>query len=1199
MDRGNGAGPPGGPSRAERFEDEKRRIIETCFNKKDPDGSLQETYITHIRIVEFSSHPASPPPANARAPEAEKPRVIIIAVRKSGRVRMHKSKENPNGTYSIGKTWNLDDLTRIESYTAPNVPWEHRESAGETGFLVSLGKPYFWQAQSDKEKKFFIASMIKIYGKYTSGKVPELVGFDQKELDQVLGAGKRYPPPLQRQQTNQTWSASSVATAVAPPSLQRQQSNQTFASSAATIAPDASSPVPSALTPGQPTSQPPSQGQPRSRSRSRGPSPGRGPPPSIAGEPPSRPQQWTPPIRNPAGGDGSPAGSIDSTTSRERPGIRHGNPNSRSQESVARSFVTTRSEDVPSIPPRSRNGIQGPGASGRFGDPSEPPTQPLPTPPQQGQGPSQPRSQSSLAGSRPRTPREEQPSAPERRRPPMDPTRPQDRDLVPPPLSAKRDVAGRESPARDTPPRASTPKDPVAPPPRSSERMSPRKDSLSYRPGTATSLASTIQDRSTPPPSFSPAPKAESPRPREPVASPPAPVTSPEPEGENPVKTEASAPSTPLSEPMSPPEPPPVPEEEARPGLGPMIKAKRSKGEIAGAFRKAASAAAMANAFKPRPGGAGERLRQAAQQMQNKTSDEPDGITGVVPAPPKPVVERPKSRTEREATPEPVPPPRAPQRTSKVPEVKISVPTSSSRPPSQQGPGKEQPKEAVAVLEPQPPKPPPRKSLVARQDAKYLQSLGIDPIVLDGRSEEFGTWLDHFGWIPGQQMQSCNMEEMQFDLEREINKAQAGGWLARFQDEDDRVDAIKLGIDVAISECEELDNLLTLYSVELSTLSEDIAYIEAQGQGLQVQTANQKLLKKELESLLETCAITSTDLDPLRLAPIDHLRGLEDVEQALVTLYRAMAKMDGAHSLKASPTTAPDGSGLKSDFGDMRIVQEKKEMYIQESSSFIRRLLEFMPQQYDQAFAETKRAMEGALSKKADVAHHDAGRDMLWRYNPLMLYTRFAERGSWDALIAMYQEKGAPIYKNEFLTVIMSWKKNARKITGGEAELLFTSQSEKQQENVATAARKATVKRSQTLARAWRSPLADGNSKGERDKAANDGRSFPYEVFAGVLDDLLPLVEMEQNFIIDFFHATTLEQSDFPDCVAAVKPRDRRGGDLRRHRLMEPDRDLAKRVTRAMDVMFAFLDSEFTRLMEWVIGQDPMYVQRMLHIDLH
>ena len=376
------------------------------------------------------------------------------------------------------------------------------------------------------------------------------------------------------------------------------------------------------------------------------------------------------------------------------------------------------------------------------------------------------------------------------------------------------------------------------------------------------------------------------------------------------------------------------------------------------------------------------------------------------------------------------------------------------------------------------------------------------------------------------------------------------------------------------------------------TLSEDIAYIEAQGQGLQVQTANQKLLKKELESLLETCAITSNDLEVLRVAPLDNIRGLEDVESSLVTLFRAMTKIDpslgGTEPGKTENNAEADKNfGLNSDYGQMRIVQEKKEMYVQESSAFMNRLLDHMPRVFDQAFAETRRALDGALSKKIDAGNHEVGRDILWKYSPLMLYARDVDLDNWNRLIRHYQEKGHPIYKAEFRTVISSWRKNARKMTGEEAELLFTSQIEKQQENVATAARKMTVKRSQTLARALRSPLADG-SKAKRAKPSSENRSFPYEIFAGVLDDLLPLVEMEQNFIIDFFHATTLEQTDFADAVSATKPRDRRGGDLKRHRLMEPDRDLARRVTRSMEVTFAFLDQEFTRLMEWVISQDPL-----------
>lgn len=687
------------------------RAITALSRAPFADNPVLETYITHIRIVEYSSHPSTPPPPQARTPDSEKARVIIVAVRKSGRVRLHKSKENANGTYSIGKTWNLDDLTHIESYTGPQVVPSHREWAADTGFVVTLGKPYFWQSQTDKEKKFFIASLIKIYGKYTGGKTPELVGFDQKELDQVLGAGRRpaaSPAP------------SSTST-IAPPPRPPMPANE--ASHLSTVSAVSTSAVPE--------------------------------PPRI---------QKTPPVRTPMNGaSSSPAGSFDSTTSRNRP-LQRMAGNNKSQDSVATSFA--RSEDASSLPPRSRNGMAGPGAFGRFGEPRdspEPPTEPLPPTPKQHQ---------------------EKPP-PERRRPPMDPSRPLDRDLVPPPLMSP--VAKKE---------------PVVPPPRNVERMSPRKSSLGQQ-SAPTSLAASLKDRETPPPTM-----------------PALQRTNPDPLKPDPAVGLKSPSSTSLANsivssqgPTETPTPPPIPtdaEEEARPGLGPMIRSKKSKGDIAGAIWKAASAA---SAFKPRPGGAGDRLRQ---QQLKATITGPDGITDVVPAPPRPV-----SRDNNPPPPEPVKSPKRNSRNSNVPEVKVTVPV-SSRPSSVQGPIEEKKVEEVAKTE-EAPKPPPRRSVMTRNDAKYLQSLGIGPSLLDNRSEEFGKWLDHFGWVPGEQMRTRNIDDMKTDLERELNKAQAGGWLARFQEEDERVDAIKRGIDLSMSECEELDNLLTLYSVELSVRQPSLA----------------------------------------------------------------------------------------------------------------------------------------------------------------------------------------------------------------------------------------------------------------------------------------------------------------------------------------------------------------------------------------
>lgn len=1022
---------------------------------------------------------------------------------------MHKSKENANGSFSIGKTWDLNDLTAVESFTAPNVDPQKREWAGETGFTVNIGKPYYWQAHADKEKKFFIASLVKIYGKYTGGSVPELKGFDPRELDQVLGS--RRPPPGR-----------------APPS--DSNTNPLLRTGPISISTPTPTPTP---PPSRPFATPPrvetKPSRPDPTSSQTDTVPANNPPNPLAAASGIQPYRPSPPPGSPArnlappNGSSSPAPAPTPAVATGPDSARAGNQaaalrrlagNNKSQDSVAASISTTRSEDSGSIPPRSRGGerggMPGPGgAFGRFGDPSDSPSQM---------------------------------DLPDRRRPPMDPTRPKestDNDLVPAPLMSQG--LRRE------------------PPPRSTERMSPRKNSVGRR-----VEAQSPAERQTPPPPPGPGSRVS-----------PGPVTSPDgtvtPVAESPVP-ETPTPGTPA-------------EEDSRPGLGPMIKAKKSKGDLAGALWKAASAAA---AFKPRPGGAGERLQKA----QNKTVQGPDGITSVVPAPPRP---EPKPET-----PKPV------DKTSTVPEVKVTVPN-SSRPTSLQASIKESRRRSIEMARQEDA---PRRLTVVGNDSKYLSALGVDISLLADNTSDFARWLDHFGWVPGDQMRSRNFEEMKLDVDRELNKAQAGGWVVRFQEEDDRVEAIKKGLDVAIAECDELDNLLTLYSVELSvsrkkseypkvlplttiqTLSDDIAYIEAQGQGLQVQAANQKLLRKELESLLDTCAITSDDLRALTVAPLETTSGLEDIEAALVTLYKAMMKIDssitGSELRKSEDgSSGSQQSSLNTDYGKMRIVQEKKEMYRSESAAFLQRFSAFMARQFEKASQEIKGVVDGALSKKVDPAHHDVGRELLWRYSPLVLYAREVDLEGWNQCLQAYQERNLPLYKFRFKDIADSWKRNARKSTGEEAELLFTTEIERQHEGTMTTARKLTVKRSQTLARSLRNPLGEGSSKTSLDKVS-DGRNLPYEVYAGMMDDLIPLVEIEQNFIVDFFHATTLETADFPDLVVATKPRDRRGGDLKRHRLMEPDRELARRVTRAMEAIFSFLEQDLQNTVDWVLSQDPL-----------
>lgn len=108
---------------------------------------------------------------------------------------MHKARENANGTFSIGRTWNFDDLIAIQVYgnNSPSTPLElqQKEWASDEGFLLTFGKPYYWQALFTKERDFFLTALIKVYGMYTGGKVtggkvtggkvPELIGFSDAE----------------------------------------------------------------------------------------------------------------------------------------------------------------------------------------------------------------------------------------------------------------------------------------------------------------------------------------------------------------------------------------------------------------------------------------------------------------------------------------------------------------------------------------------------------------------------------------------------------------------------------------------------------------------------------------------------------------------------------------------------------------------------------------------------------------------------------------------------------------------------------------------------------------------------------------------------------------------------------------------------------------------------------------------------------
>jgi hypothetical protein len=1223
---------------------------------------VAESYITHIRISEDAAHPSTPPPPSS-VPDNKKPRIIVVAVRSTGRVRMHKARENNNGSFSIGKTWNLEDLSAIESfaYPDPNAPplkQNHYQWAGSTGFLVTISKPYYWAASTSKEKDFFIASLVKIYRKYTKGQVPDLRGFDPRDLDQMLGAQQLPQPPPPRASP----AAQDTPTPPRPPFADQQRpssqnSRHRFRPPPENAEPASFQPQP---RPSQDAGPRPSQDravrtkpsreqmQNSSREPRRAPSrepmhaPSREPMRAMSREPTQRapapapapsgfnngpppgarprltPQSSRAELKQPVLSDSPSASFASSTrtipTTNDVP-FQQQNPvqlTPARAEGRQQSYQSVRSER--SIQSQRSNDSIGPAASAvsmftstlnQWKPPSREPS------PQREASPRNPRPQpttlepsvfETLKNQRQPPVLDEmgrQPSTtstndrfpngiqlpPERKRPYMPGGRqysatddPETEALRPPPLSTSRNVSGASTNTST----AATVGRAQSPHGLGVEKLLPPSES-DHMPGgfydTPTASNANLSSQSAPVDSL-----LET-RTSEPTKAPTLPNLEPE-------EPTAQA-----------PEPSEVPSEGEghRPGLGPMVK-KKTGPRLADALRKAAAAQ---GAFKPRAGGAAERMRALTETVSKAQG--PDGINGVVPAP----LRKQSSDVERTASPispiksgfplsaseavpekgtrsfESEPLPKVADETGSIhqPVDGVNMEESIKRLEAERA-LPEVPQAPVIIPEPRRPK---RRSA---QQENHLRSLNIDPRLLDGRGIQFESILSDFGWGSGL-LKGRQLEDLEADLKRELGRVEAGSWLGHLEQKDDRVDVVDQMLDRAIAECDELDGLLTIYSAELSTLNEDIAFIEAQSQGLQVQTANQKILHTELQKLVDTISISPRQLEPLRYGDFGDPESLMSVESSLLLLYKAMATIDpSVRSTNALSRSGPAADLDASDVGTMSALQEKRNIYMRESAEFCQRLMRHL----DTSFASTLGAAKSALlqnpggvgnaTMKLNGPGFNLARANLCQFSPLLLFAKETNMTAWQNLLRMYYSKARPLYTDVFRDNTNTWRKGARTASGEASELLFTSVEKETSEGLSSTARKLTVKRSQTLARTFRSGSVD--HKPTTIDRAQAGRMAPFEVFNGVLEEQVPLISMEQNFVVDLFHATSLENIDFADAVMANVPEARMGTDVTGRRLMEPDRAMARRVSDAMEETFGFWKDELRTLMEWAIAGDPI-----------
>lgn len=271
------------------------------------------------------------------------------------------------------------------------------------------------------------------------------------------------------------------------------------------------------------------------------------------------------------------------------------------------------------------------------------------------------------------------------------------------------------------------------------------------------------------------------------------------------------------------------------------------------------------------------------------------------------------------------------------------------------------------------------------------------------------------------------------------------------------------------------------------------------------------------------------------------------------------------------------------EIGQMRAIKDKKEEYRFHSTSFLQRLKQFMGIAYQ--VAEQKRADAAANSNKdplkLDGSTRVYSRRELWVYSALTLFAREVSGPEWQSLITSYEQHARQSYQAEFRDNSMAWKKTASKMTGDEQELLFTHQDkEKEAEGITTAARKLTVRRGKTIRAAAGLRLSSGEKQ--------HGKLEPFEVFTGALQATTKMVSEEQNFIVRFFHLTSLSSTDFADIVASGAPDERPLPDFTIKQSPDPDRAMARKVEQAMDELYTFWPTDMQNLVDWSIKADPL-----------
>ncbi|KAG5440319.1 hypothetical protein PCANB_001889 [Pneumocystis canis] len=415
-----------------------------------------------------------------------------------------------------------------------------------------------------------------------------------------------------------------------------------------------------------------------------------------------------------------------------------------------------------------------------------------------------------------------------------------------------------------------------------------------------------------------------------------------------------------------------------------------------------------------------------------------------------------------------------------------------------------------------------------------------------------------------------NTEKLEEKLKDELSLLETENICAIIES-DNRTMGLDEKLLLSAKDCKKLSSILSLYSVELNSLKDDILCIENQSKGLQVQTVNQKKLALELQNLLDTLSVDVHDLEPLRKASFESTAGIMDIEKSLTFLYRI---------LKISITSEMDNEAAT---GDVVIMRNKKNECEKESNEFLSRLAQYLNIKFQMELKNLVHRDYSPSSKvlKPQLISHVSTYMSFYRYQSFMLYAKQLNPAVFATFQEYYIKYSNGFYSNDFEKFFNIWKVITKKET---SESVFTSIKEVTQNMVNI--KSGGIKRSATTIKISRGPITD-NCKDE--KTQEIGISIN-EAFSHVVKEFVNTISQEQNFITAFFHLISSKRENYDELVSWNNNQIDIVEELKKKRPVELNRSLAKLVLNMMFKIMGSLDDDLLKFSEFCYKIDPISI---------